>query len=86
MSECVRLKCIEKTLRLYDIRFISPTFLQKLDSYSFKLLVGVSMKATHVSRCCTTALRLAMARWRAGSRATGRKMPGEGLEAAVHYP
>jgi len=44
-SEYVRLKFVEETLRLHDIQFISPTFPEKLDSYSFKLLVVISVKA-----------------------------------------
>lgn len=44
MLECVRLSFVEKTLKLHDIESLPSTFLQKQNSYTFKLFVGSSVK------------------------------------------
>lgn len=56
---------MEKTLKLHDIESLPSTFLQKQNSYTFKLFVGSSVKVWPV----WAALWLAVMRWRARNRA-----------------
>lgn len=79
-AEHVRLKCGEETLRLHDIQFTLPTFSQKLDSCSFKLLVGILLVSACVVKYYSVVLHCGVqgmchcAKGKSKEQSTGRKL------------
>lgn len=80
-SECVRLEFVEETLSLHDTQFTLPTFSQKLDSCSFKLLVGILLVSAYMGKCYSEVLHCRVqgmyhhAEGKSKEQSSARKLP-----------